>query len=150
MRRLRHLVVGSAAVVAALAVGDSGPVAADHGFRALGTFMNGAAEVPGPGDPDGVGAAGVLIHVNRGRICWAVAVKNIAPATAAHIHVGTVKDAGPVVVPLDPPPTRGFSANCATVDDEELIKDIAHNPANYYVNVHNAEFPAGAIRGQLG
>ncbi|MGH7965215.1 MAG: CHRD domain-containing protein, partial [Candidatus Binatia bacterium] len=23
------------------------------------------------------------------------------------------------------------------------------NPANYYVNVHTAEFPKGAVRGQL-
>jgi hypothetical protein len=26
---------------------------------------------------------------------------------------------------------------------------IAANPANYYVNVHNAPFPGGAVRGQL-
>ena len=32
---------------------------------------------------------------------------------------------------------------------EDLIKEIRQNPANYYVNVHNADFPDGAIRGQL-
>ncbi|MBS1786273.1 MAG: CHRD domain-containing protein [Acidobacteria bacterium] len=30
------------------------------------------------------------------------------------------------------------------------INDIMKNPGNYYVNVHTAEFPNGAIRGQLG
>jgi hypothetical protein len=34
--------------------------------------------------------------------------------------------------------------------DQDLIKAITKNPENYYFNVHNAEFPAGALRAQLG
>ena len=66
----------------------------------------------------------------------------------AHIHVGAAGQPGPVVVNLDPP-TRGFSANCTTVDPA-LAGAIAATPGNYYVNVHNADFQAGAVRGQLG
>lgn len=110
--------------------------------------MSGAAEVPGPGDPDGSGTATLRINPGRGEICYTLTVTNIAPATAAHIHVGGPDVAGPVVVPLAAP-TSGTSTACATVD-RALAKDIARNLENYYVNVHNAEFPAGAVRGQLG
>jgi hypothetical protein len=38
---------------------------------------------------------------------------------------------------------------CATAS-ASLIADILANPADYYVNVHTKEHPAGAIRSQLG
>jgi hypothetical protein len=66
---------------------------------------------------------------------------------AAHIHEAPAGQAGPVVVGLMPP-TNGAASGCVSVA-RELARDILMNPANYYVNVHNAEFPAGALRGQL-
>ena len=30
------------------------------------------------------------------------------------------------------------------------VAQILANPAAYYVNVHNADYPGGAVRGQLG
>ncbi|MGH9134074.1 MAG: CHRD domain-containing protein [Ilumatobacteraceae bacterium] len=147
MRRVRHLLAGLAIGVATIGVGDAAPVAADHGFRATATIMTGANEVPNAGDPDGVGVAGVVINVNRGRICYFLAVDKIAPATMAHIHAGEAGVAGGVVVTLKAP-SKGFSAECIAVD-RELAGEIAHNPSGFYVNVHNADFPAGAVRGQL-
>jgi hypothetical protein len=37
---------------------------------------------------------------------------------------------------------------CLAVDKEKLDPIVA-NPSAYYVNVHTAEFPGGAVRGQL-
>jgi hypothetical protein len=148
MKRFRHLVAASAVAVATVAVTDSGPVSAEH--RSLSAFMTGAKERPGPGDPNGVGFAGVLIDTESGRICYALAVRNIEPATMAHIHRGTRDIPGPIVVHLTPPNARGFSAACTNAAGPALATEIAGNPSGFYVNVHNGPFPAGAVRGQLG
>ena len=103
--------------------------------------------MPTAGDPDGIGAAGVVINVHRGRICYALAARKIEPATLAHIHRGAAGVPGGVVVHLKAP-SDGLSAECVAVD-RTLAGEIADNPSDFYVNVHNAEFPDGAIRGQL-
>lgn len=124
-------------------------VAADGG-RKFTTTLTGAAELPGPGDPDGSGTATVRLNHGQGEVCWEISVSDITlPATGAHIHVGTVDTFGGVVVPLSPPDESGFSSGCISGVDRDLIKAIIQNPEGYYVNVHNADFPAGAVRGQL-
>jgi hypothetical protein len=117
------------------------------GGRPLSTPLTGAEEVPGPGDPDGSGEVVMTLNHGQGEVCFQLTVQNIAPATAAHIHSGPFGVAGPVVVGLTPP-TSGFSSDCVAAD-RDLIKEIIQNPEEFYVNVHNADFPAGAVRGQL-
>ena len=120
----------------------------DHGGRPLSTSLTGAAEVPGPGDSDGTGTVKLTLNQGKGQICFELTVSNIAAATAAHIHEAPAGKAGDVVVTLSPPPAEGSSKNCVSAG-EDLIKRIRQNPENFYVNVHNAEFPDGAVRGQL-
>lgn len=105
--------------------------------------LTGAAEVPGPGDPDGTGFAVVTIEGTTLR--YTVWTQNIAPATAAHIHLGGLGVAGDVVVPLD----VNQLFNGAVAITAETASAINANPSGYYVNVHNGEFPGGAVRGQL-
>lgn len=137
--------------VAALGVATlafTAPAATASGGRVIVVEMSGAAEVPGPGDPDGSGTATLQINPGLGEVCYTLGVEDIASALAAHIHVGTSDVAGPVVVPLLPP-SDGSSTACVEVD-RELAVDLIRNSADYYVNVHNSEYPAGAVRGQLG
>lgn len=108
--------------------------------------LSGANETPAPGDPDGTGAASITIDPATGEICVDLRVANIAPATMAHIHRGAPGVAGPVVVPLTPPNT--VSAQCVMATPV-LATEIAANPAGFYVNVHTADFPGGAVRGNL-
>ena len=125
-----------------------GVALAAEGGRPLATTLTGAAEVPGPGDADGAGTATLRLNPGQEEICYELTVSGVAPIEAAHIHRGTTDEAGPVVVPLTPP-SSGSSSGCAAVE-RDLVRAMLHNPEQYYVNVHNAEFPAGALRGQLG
>lgn len=108
--------------------------------------LTGAAEVPGPGDDDGSGFA--TVFVEQGQLCYDINVLDIAPATAAHVHEGATGESGEVVVPLEPPSGEGAVDGCAPAE-AELLERIAGNPGGFYVNVHNDEFPEGAVRGQL-
>lgn len=122
---------------------------ADQGGRPFATTLTGAAEVPGPGDPDGSGVALITLNPGRKQVCFELTVSNITlPATGAHIHRGTVTEAGPVVVGLAPPDATGTSEGCASAS-RELILEIIRNPEQFYVNVHTTDFPDGALRGQL-
>jgi hypothetical protein len=114
----------------------------------LATSLTGANEVPGPGDADGSGTFVAKIKPGRGTLCYTLTVSNIDPAFAAHVHIGAAGVAGPIVITLAAP-TDGSVTACATAE-RELLMTIARNPEGYYVNVHNATFPAGAVRGQLG
>jgi len=143
-----RLTAVAACAVALPAITLTAVPAAAAGGRPLTTTLTGAAEVPGPGDPDGSGTAVVRVNRGTGVICYEITVTGIEPATAAHIHEAPADEAGPVRVTLQPP-ADGDSSACMPVD-RELARDIAANPDDYYVNVHNGEYPAGAVRGQLG
>ncbi len=106
--------------------------------------MTGEAEAPGPGDTDGSGTAELTFNHDKGEVCYTLTTEKIQTVTAAHIHSGAAGQAGPPKVTFTPP-TKG----CASVE-KAVMDDIMKNPSNYYVNAHNAEFPKGALRGQLG
>jgi hypothetical protein len=133
-----------AALAIALVAGLAGPASAAEVFT---TELQGEEEVPIRGDLDGSGYAVVVAIPEAGLVCYAIVVFDVNPINAAHIHEARRGVAGPVVVPLDPP-TSGASGGC--VANQAQANDIAADPSDYYVNVHNPEFPGGALRGQLG
>lgn len=117
------------------------------GGRAFAVALTGEAESPA-GDPVGTGTATVRLRAGQGQLCYRLATSNLPPAAAAHIHRAGAGSSGPVVVPLKAPNAAGTASGCATAA-RMLVKAILTDPASYYVNVHTAEFPNGAIRGQL-
>ena len=134
---------------ALVAIALSAPALAmhEHGGRKLMTSLNGAMEVPGPGDTDGKGMFSATVNPGQTKVCYTLTVAKVATATMAHIHRGALGVAGPVVVVLKAP-ASGKSMACATVT-RDLAKELLSYPEGFYVNVHNAAYPAGAVRGQL-
>lgn len=147
MRRSAPLALLAATAVAAVSLAT--PAVA--GGRSFDTTLLGANEVGTEGDDNGSGSAEITINRGQGEICYSITVTGVAPIVAGHIHEADVTASGPVVVNLLPAGTslsEGTAEGCVSVD-RALAKEIAKDPSNYYVNVHNAEFPAGALRGQL-
>jgi hypothetical protein len=108
--------------------------------------LKGSAEVP-KGDPDGRGLVILHLNANKATACWEFkGVAKIGKPTAAHIHKGRKGVAGPVVVPLG---TTTYKVQGCRKSTKALIEAIETNPNRYYVNIHNARYPGGAIRGQL-
>jgi hypothetical protein len=152
MRR-RHVTFGVMAA-AGLALGLSGPVGAQGGGdRALFTVLTGAKEVDssgqrGTGDRNGRGSFSATLDGRE--LCYGIQVKNINDPAAAHIHRGGRRVAGPVVQELEHPTAGdpGSSSACVRLS-ASLARELRSKPGRFYVNVHNADFPNGAVRGQL-
>jgi CHRD domain len=101
------------------------------------------------GDPVATGAATFRIRAGQPKVCYQLVAHDLSgPASAAHIHSGAAGTAGPVIIALRTPNAAGKSNGCAKAK-RALVNAIVAHPSRYYVNVHTAEFPAGAIRAQL-
>ena len=111
--------------------------------------MSGATEFPaGSGSPDGSGLAAITVKGTT--ITFSISVKGISTPTLAHIHKAPLGASGPVVIDFHAPVfTSGFTSG-STTGAADVVADLLANPSSYYVNVHTAEYPAGALRGQLG
>lgn len=128
---------------------------------ALATAMPAAAQFGGPPPAPNTGvpvfarlaggnAGGQFTGVvdpPKGQFCYILNVTGLEQPTAAHVHAGGQGENGAPVITLEAP-AEGSSGGCQPIA-ADLASALLANPAGYYVNVHTAAQPDGALRGQL-
>ncbi len=121
--------------------------------------LTGAEEVP-PNASAAVGFAAIAYEAASESLAYSISFAGLSgDLIAAHIHLGPMGLAGPVLFPFSdlPADPSGVLAGVLTAADfvpqpgaatfADAVAAIESGGA--YVNLHTAEFPAGEIRGQL-
>src|SRR5262245_16159960 len=167
MSKLAKSLFAAALVMGALLFGPAPSAVAHTGHRPhvelLVTVLDGQQEIgpagPGAGDPDGKGLFIALAFPDASppTLCYLLAQTRIGTPILSHLHMAPAGTNGAIVVNLTPP-VNGVSTDC--ISEGEVVNGmpafpgttvaaIVANPAGFYANIHTADFPAGAIRGQL-
>jgi len=110
--------------------------------------LNSEQAGPYPADPDGSGTVRLELSTDADQLCYELHVSDIESATSAHLHQASSGRIGPIRLQLDPP-TDGAAAGCTHLDPD-LLHALVATPGDFYIDVHNAAYPGGAVRGQLG
>ena len=136
-------------IVCSALVITAGPV--DAQTRWFSAQLSGANEIGNPGDSDGWGIG--VIGVDDGTVHFYLWVTDIADPTAGHVHAGSAGQNGGIAVDFEAAFSAAgggswvafglVSAGAAT------IASILDDPSAFYFNIHNADHPAGAVRGQV-
>lgn len=134
---------------------DLGGVLVGDATATLQSIGDGDQEVPAAGkkvgDPDG--HAGWMVHLSTNKLNYAAMWSKIGAPTNGHLHRGPKGTNGPVAAELFgdakglPETITGLAGSAPVTRD--IAKRIAKNPEGWYTNLHTAEFPGGAVRGQL-
>lgn len=157
---------GGVAIAAPPAVAGSGNTGSSGG-SILAASMNGANEVPTQGGPavgDKDGRALQFVQVKGDKVSVTVSWRGTGKPTALHIHQGAKGTNGGVKVDFTKLLGKGESKSkgdskskskgnrvtgTVKVHDAALLAQLKAKPNSFYANLHTAEFPGGAVRGQL-
>ena len=105
--------------------------------------LSGATEL----NTDGKGLLKLNLKPSQHKICYELSASNVATVSSIQVHSGGIYRVGPMVLEMKTA-TQDLMKGCQNLDPE-LAMDIIHTPENYCVTIVNAEFPHGALRGQI-
>jgi len=125
------------------------------------SVMLGSNETP-PNSSTATGAGTFVFDTAAMTIGYSISYSGLtAPVAAAHIHAGLPGVAGPIILPFIPSPTGTSGSISGTLTAANLINQgtsgistfaqifTAAQTNDLYSNIHDFNFPAGEIRGQL-
>ncbi|MBC2901173.1 CHRD domain-containing protein [Streptomyces cupreus] len=154
---MRKSLIVAAVALAAAAVPTSASATSDTGDHGtiLAAGLRGANEVPVAGGPavgDKDGTALQFIQVKGDKVSVAVKWRGVDKPTALHLHQGAKGTNGRVKVDFTELLAGGKGktvTGTVKVTDQALLDSLKSDPGSFYANLHTAEFPGGAVRGQL-
>jgi hypothetical protein len=154
---MRLSVRGAALVAAAFAVAMLAASSASASTYSWGVSLSGNDVIAShlPANPNASGTASITGDTSTNQLCATVSWSGVAsPVVAAHIHEGqrgvpenpgfTINLFGPDLFGA-PNPVSG-----CTIVPGPVMTEMRRFPQYFDVVVHNQQYPAGAIRGQLG
>ncbi len=130
-------------LLAAALVLSAGPALAES--TSSSATLSGSSEVGSPGDTKAGGSVTVTADAASGQVC-ATVTSDMKGAAAMHVHQGAAGANGPVVATFD---AKKINAGTDCVTAKSAAAQIAADPSGFYFNIHTADFPGGAVRGQL-
>ncbi|MFD9222431.1 CHRD domain-containing protein [Streptomyces sp. NPDC060064] len=152
---------GHADSSAGIAVQSGAGSRSDRGAALFVASLNGASEVPVQGGPavgDRDGAALEFVKVKGDKVSVAVKFRGTDKPTALHIHQGVKGTNGGIKIDftglLNKGKTKskgwtGAVTGTVKVTDKAVLDAFKTDPSGFYANLHTAEFPGGAVRGQF-
>jgi plastocyanin len=133
----------------------AGEIRGQIGPVTLAAQLTGDQEAPNPVQTNATGSAIVQLNNTQDQITVLVRTTGLQNVTAAHIHVGAVGQAGPIIFPLDHnATTQTLTAANLQAQPAQGINtfDDAINAllsGNAYINFHTQAHLPGEIRGQI-
>lgn len=120
-----------------------------------------AGGIPNQGDLDGFAIGTISLDSgtggNTGIITWNLDLGGLPtpPVTDFHIHTGAATTAGGVFIGMGVNTGAGDTLSATEFNGTRTglssanINTVLANPAGFYFNIHNGQFPSGAVRDQV-
>ncbi|MFD7664495.1 CHRD domain-containing protein [Streptomyces sp. NPDC059788] len=112
--------------------------------------LDGSDVVSAPGDRDGRALA--FLRLRGDRLSFALSFRGVGAPTAATLQEAGKGAEGPVRIPLfkgKPRAGKATVSGTVTVADPRVRDALRSRPNGFSFNLHTAQFPRGAVRGQL-